>query len=85
MLASRRAIRFGVYFAPDIKCPVLVGVGFHDRSCPPTGVYSFYNALPEGNKRIFNKIHHGHGDSPEGYSAATWKFIADQVAPRGKK
>ena len=74
-----------VYFAPDIKCPVLVGVGFHDRSCPPTGVYSFYNALPEGNKKIINKIHHGHGDVPEGYVAASWKFLADRIAPQGKK
>ena len=74
-----------VYFAPGIKCPVMVGVGFSDRSCPPTGVYSFYNALPEGKKRIFNKIHHGHGDAPKEYSPATWKFLADHVAPQAKK
>lgn len=74
-----------VYFAPGIKCPVMVGVGFSDRSCPPTGVYSFYNALPEGKKQIFNKIHHGHGDAPKEYSPATWKFLADHVAPQAKK
>ena len=74
-----------VYFAPGIKCPVMVGVGFHDRSCPPTGVYSFYNTLPEGKKQIFNKIHHGHGDAPKEYSPATWKFLADHVAPQAKK
>ena len=74
-----------VYFAPGIKCPVMVGVGFSDRSCPPTGVYSFYNALPEGKKRIFNKIHHGHGGGPKEYSPATWKFLADHIAPQAKK
>lgn len=74
-----------VYFAPGIKCPVMVGVGFHDRSCPPTGVYSFYNTLPEGKKQIFNKIRNGHGDAPKEYSPATWKFLADHVAPQAKK
>ena len=74
-----------VYFAPGIKCPVMVGVGFSDRSCPPTGVYSFYNALPEGKKQIFNKIRNGHGDAPKEYSPATWKFLADHIAPQAKK
>lgn len=74
-----------VYFAPGIKCPVMVGVGFHDRSCPPTGVYSFYNTLPEGKKQIFNKIRNGHGDAPKEYSPATWKFLADHIAPQAKK
>ena len=68
-----------VYFAPGIKCPVLVGVGFWDRSCPPTGVYSFYNAIPDGKKKIINKIHDGHGGAPPEYHPATWKFLVDHL------
>ena len=67
-----------VHFAPGIKCHVLVGVGFHDRSCPPTGVYSFYNALPEGKKKIMNKISNGHGDAPAWYIPESWKFLSDR-------
>ena len=68
-----------VYFAPRIKCDVLVTAGYIDRSCPPTGVYSFYNAIPEGKKRFFAKIKHGHGDNPEGYVAMSWQFLIDRL------
>ena len=71
-----------VYFAPRIKCPVLVTVGYIDRSCPPTGVYSFYNAIPEGKKKLFAKIHHGHGGGPAGYNEMIWKFLTDQLAEK---
>lgn len=71
-----------VYFAPRIKCPVLVTAGYIDRSCPPTGVYSFYNNIPEGKKKFFAKIHHGHGDAPQGYNEMIWKFLTDQLAEK---
>ena len=71
-----------VYFAPRIKCPVLVTVGYIDRSCPPTGVYSFYNAIPEGKKTFFAKIRNGHGDSPEGYNEMISKYLIDQLADK---
>ncbi len=69
-----------VYFADGIRCPVLVGVGFWDRSCPPTGVYSFYNRIPPGRKQIFNKIHYGHGGGPAGYQELAWEFLARHLA-----
>ena len=71
-----------VYFAPRIKCPVLVTAGYIDRSCPPTGVYSFYNAIPEGKKTFFAKIRNGHGDSPEGYNEMINKYLIDQLADK---
>ena len=71
-----------VYFAPKIKCPVLVTLGHVDRSCPPTGVCAFYNAIPEGKKKLFAKLRHGHGDNPPGYDAMVWKFLTDQMADK---
>ena len=71
-----------VYFAPKIKCPVLVTLGHVDRSCPPTGVCSFYNAIPEGKKKLFAKLRHGHGDNPPGYDAMVWKFLTDQLTEK---
>lgn len=68
-----------VYFAPKIKCDVLVTAGYVDRSCPPTGVYSFYNTIPEGRKKFFAKIKNGHGDNPDGYVAMSWQFLIDRL------
>lgn len=71
-----------VYFAPKIKCSVLVSVGYVDRSCPPTGVYSFYNTIPEGKKQLITKIHHGHSGGPKGYSEKIWQFLIDSLADK---
>ncbi|MBR6314389.1 MAG: acetylxylan esterase, partial [Clostridia bacterium] len=40
-----------VNFAPMIKCEVYVCTGFSDELCPPSNVFAFYNALPEGTKK----------------------------------
>ena len=32
-------------FAPLIRCPMLVGVGLRDETCPPAGVFAAYNQI----------------------------------------
>ncbi len=32
-------------FVPNIKCPVLVGIGLLDQTCPPEGIYAGINQL----------------------------------------
>ena len=60
--------------AKRITIPIMIGVGFTDELCPPIGGYAIYNAL-QGEKCIYNKIHHGHSDAPDGYDEATWNFL----------
>lgn len=49
----------------------VVTVGFIDTTCPPTGVYAAYNALPI-RKAIFNDVKSGHANS-----AAAVKAMGD--------
>jgi cephalosporin-C deacetylase-like acetyl esterase len=32
-------------FTPDITCPVLVGVGLRDETCPPAGIFAAFNQI----------------------------------------
>ena len=32
-------------FAPSIRCPVLIGVGLRDETCPPAGVFAAFNQI----------------------------------------
>jgi len=52
-----------VNFARKFKGPALVGVGFVDRTCPPTTVYAAYNVL-SGPKEIINSPTMGHSTDP---------------------
>ncbi|MCC2671172.1 MAG: acetyl xylan esterase, partial [Armatimonadetes bacterium] len=52
-----------VNFARKFKGPALVGVGFVDRTCPPTTVYAAYNSLG-GPKEIVNSPSMGHSTDP---------------------
>ena len=54
---DRRPLEAGAYFdcvnfAPMIKCETYVCTGFTDELCPPSNVYSFYNALPATTKKV---------------------------------
>jgi cephalosporin-C deacetylase-like acetyl esterase len=40
-----------VNFASRVKCPVLIGVGLIDTTCPSPGVFAAYNQL-QGPKEI---------------------------------
>jgi len=39
-----------VNFAPMIKCPVFISTGGTDELCPPSNVFSVFNALPKETK-----------------------------------
>ena len=53
------------HFAPRVKIPVRVVVGFADTTCPPTCVYAAYNALGSKEKSIRNGLGMGHGTFPQ--------------------
>lgn len=44
----------GVNFAPRITCETFVCTGFTDELCAPSGVYAFYNALPENTPKTMS-------------------------------
>lgn len=52
-------------FASRIQCPVRVGVGFSDTTCPPCAVYAAYNEIKVADKGIRNGIGMTHGVSQE--------------------
>ncbi len=39
-------------FAPDIKCPVLVGLGLRDQVCPPAGVFAAINQIKSPKEMV---------------------------------
>ena len=71
-----------VNFAARIRCPLLVGVGLIDETCPPAGVIAAFNqthgprelvVLPRSN-------HHGDGNAQAAYYArsAAWRTAIRQ-------
>ena len=48
-------------FAPSIKCPVLVGVGLLDETCPPAGIFATMNQITSP-KEIVILPNGGHQD-----------------------
>lgn len=64
-----------VNFAKRINVPVFISIGFIDTSCLAASVFPIYNAL-NGPKLLFNKVNHGHGDSPIEYEPLTWHWVA---------
>jgi cephalosporin-C deacetylase len=61
-----------VNFAPDVKCPVLLSVGFSDRVSLPAAVYGMFNLLG-GPKEIRPLPEAGH----EGGGADLWSYKLD--------
>ncbi|RBP47397.1 cephalosporin-C deacetylase-like acetyl esterase [Roseimicrobium gellanilyticum] len=58
-----------VNFAAKTKAKgAYLTVGFIDTTCPPTGVYAAYNALPI-SKAIYDDIPSGHANSPQASAA----------------
>ena len=66
------------YAARRITIPVMIGVGFTDVSCPPSGGYTIYNEL-KGPKMMFNKIHYGHSGGPPEYTPASYQWVAKHL------
>jgi len=71
-------------FAPDIKCPVLLSVGFLDSVALPAAVYAFRNRLLAANEvQVFPEAgHEGGGHDLWEYKLA-WlgKVLAPEPAP----
>jgi cephalosporin-C deacetylase-like acetyl esterase len=63
-------------FIPRIKCPVLVGVGLLDETCPPVGILAALNQL-NGPKEIILLPRSGHQDRND--SQKTYKLRKEEV------
>ena len=50
-----------VNFAPRIKCPVLMAVGFIDVICSPASTYAAYNKLTTKVRQMKHVVSGGHG------------------------
>ena len=50
-------------FVPLIKCPVLVGVGLRDETCPPAGIIAAFNQI-KSPKEIVILPKSGHFGAP---------------------
>ena len=75
-----QAIRTMTYYdaalaAELIKVPTMIGVGFIDKTCSPTSVYSAYNNL-KGVKKIENFYTFGHG-APSDWREKTINWILE--------
>jgi cephalosporin-C deacetylase len=69
---------YDVSVAADlIKVPALIGVGFIDATCRPTGIYAAYNTLA-GPKFIENFYTIGHG-SPANWRTQTIEWIHSNI------
>jgi len=71
-----------VHFARHVTCPAIVGVGFIDTTCPPTGIYAAYNVLG-GPKQIVATPPMGHSQSEE-YAGLLYRWIPEQAGLAGR-
>ncbi len=69
-------------FIPSIKCPVLVGIGLLDATCPPEGIYAGLNQLKASKELILlPKSEH---QSKEGSQDAYHQRVDSYWLPRLK-
>jgi cephalosporin-C deacetylase-like acetyl esterase len=71
-----------VNFARNIHCPVLVGMGLADTTCPPSGVFAMLNQIP-APKRVVIMPDAGHKGAHKAYYAikGTWWKAAHDGKP----
>ncbi len=67
-----------IFFARRVRVPAVVGVGFIDGTCPPSGVYAAYNGIP-GPKRIFDQPRVGHGFGKHNFDAFVKTWLPGQL------
>ncbi len=67
-----------VNFAPRVKCPIVVGLGLVDVTCPAPGVFAMTNAL-KGPKEVVVMPTTGHGGDHGAYSKRCEAWFADLV------
>jgi cephalosporin-C deacetylase-like acetyl esterase len=63
-----------VNFAPRIKCPVLVGVGLIDQTCPPAGILAATNLIPSPKEVVILPLggHQNENGSHGPYDKRLW-------------
>ncbi|NHF57958.1 prolyl oligopeptidase family serine peptidase [Flavobacteriaceae bacterium TP-CH-4] len=56
-------------FVPDITCPVLVGIGLLDETCPPEGIYAGINQLSNRKEIVLlpRSAHQARNGSQDAY------------------
>lgn len=69
-----------VNFAKRISCPVIVGIGLVDTTCPPAGIYSMCNELG-GSVEIVMTPDMAHSQSEE-YGARRYEWLLEQAGLR---
>jgi cephalosporin-C deacetylase-like acetyl esterase len=55
-------------FVPHIQCPVLVGVGLQDQTCPPAGIFAAINQI-KAPKEVVILPKAGHQDERNSHAA----------------
>jgi cephalosporin-C deacetylase-like acetyl esterase len=73
-----------VNFARRVRVPGLYTWGYNDETCPPTSMYSAYNAVP-GPKKLMLALETGHNNVPEQVERVNrWleSFLKTGEAPR---
>ena len=64
-------------FAEGIKCPVLVGIGLQDSTCPPRTIFDVYNRIGAAKEyRLYPLAGHG---LPAGHRAEKEEWIGARV------
>ncbi len=69
-------------YAKRITCPVIVGIGLVDTTCPPAGIYSMCNEL-RGPVEIVMTPDMGHSQSEE-YASRKHAWIMEQAGLEGE-
>ena len=77
-----------VNFAPRVKCPVLVGVGLVDETCPAAGILAAVNQMQGAKEVVFlpRADHHGRNNTQAAFNAraSAWKraLVQGQAPPQ---
>jgi len=70
-----------VNFAPRVKCPTHMAVGFIDTTCPPASIYPAYNSLNAAEKSMAHSVTSGHGGRClDGKETGVFHFGSDEVS-----
>ncbi|MCA1948474.1 MAG: acetylxylan esterase [Armatimonadetes bacterium] len=64
-----------VNFAPRVRCPILVGLGLIDTTCPPPGVFAMVNSLA-GPKEVVAMPTAGHGGDHSAFHRRSEEWLA---------
>ena len=68
-----------VNFTPRIKCPILVGMGLIDTTCPPAGVYAACNQINSPTELVVlpKSEHQDHGGSQARFNQRLQAWLSE--------